>query len=162
MANLDQPRGAMPVEGAKRVRPYKAGATIYPGDFLHMEADGLVDPADASEAICGVAASYATSGNEVLVYDDPDQLFAVQSDSADIDAQTDINLNYNIVATAGDSTYRRSKHELDGDSGATTATLPLKLLAIQPRPDNALGASVDCVVAVNNHQLKGSTGTAGL
>lgn len=163
MANSDRPRGAEPYGRQRRITPYTAGATIYPGDFVHMEADGLVDPAAAAEAICGVAVSYAAaSGDEVLVADDPDQQFIVQADGSDIDAQTDINLNYDILATAGDSTYRRSNHELDSSTGNTTATLQLKLIGIQPRVGNALGAQVDCIVTINNHQHKGGTGTAGL
>lgn len=163
MANADRPRGAKPTNREARVSKYQAGGAIYPGDFVKFDSDGEVVAASASNALCGVAAGYAAAqGDEILVYDAPDQEFVVQADSADIDAQTDINLNYNIVATAGNSTYKMSRMELDGDTGATTATLPLKLLRIDDRIDNALGASVDCIVVINNHQRKGSTGTAGV
>lgn len=162
MANNDQPRGLQPVGGVKSANRYKAGSEIFPGDAVNQKNDGTVEQADASEALIGVALNYAASGEDVIVCDSPDQRYRVQADSDDVDAQTDIGLNYNIVATAGDSTYRQSRMELDGDSGDTTATLPLKLLAIDERPDNALGASVDCVVKINNHQLAGGTGTAGV
>lgn len=162
MANSDQPRGFRIKGNCLRVSPYVAGGTIYPGDAVHQENDGKVDAAAASEALCGVAASYATDGQTVLVYDHPDQKFVVQAAGASVSAQTDINLNYPITATAGSSTYKQSRQELDDSAGATTATLPLKLLAIDSREDNAFGANVDCVVIIANHQLSnaglGNTG----
>lgn len=162
MANKDQPSGLVPFGRVISSGSYKAGGTIYPGDAVKIVADGDVEVASASDALLGVALNYAVSGEEVLVCDDPAQKFIVQADGSDIDAQTDINLNYNLLATAGDSAYKISRHELDSDTGATTATLPLKLLGIVARVDNALGAQVDCVVKINNHQLAGGTGTAGV
>lgn len=163
MANSDRPRGFEPKGEPIRINKYESGAEIFPGDAVHMEADGQVDPAVAAEAVLGVALNYASAaGKEVLVADDPQQQYIVQADGSDVDAQTDINLNYDIIATAGNSTYKISRQELDSSTGATTATLQLKLLAIEEREDNALGAQVDCVVKINNHQLAGGTGTAGI
>jgi hypothetical protein len=120
-----------------------------------MDNAGLVTPASAGTSpVIGVAATYAASGAEVMVWDDPDQIFMIQSDDAtDPDAQTDVGLNYNLTATSGDTTYKRSKHELDGSTGATDSNLPLRLLGIVRDPKNALGAKCDCVVKLNNHQL---------
>jgi hypothetical protein len=120
-----------------------------------MDNAGLVTNSSAgTTAVIGAAASYAASGAEVLVYDDPDQLFMIQSDDAtDPDAQTDVGLNYNIVATSGDTTYKVSRHELDGSTGATDSNLPLRLLAVERSVGNALGGYADCVVQINNHQL---------
>ncbi len=162
MANTDRPRGAEPYGELKNCSPYTAGGTIYPGDFVMKENTGKVIVATATAALLGVALNKAADGEEVRVADDPDQKYIVQADGADIDAQTDILLNYDILATAGNSAYNRSNHELDSDTGAATATLPLKLLAIDPRVDNALGAQVDCIVKINNHQLGSHTGTAGV
>jgi hypothetical protein len=163
MANLDLPQGASPYGAVLSAKEYVAGAAVYPGDFVKMSGDGKIDPASAGDALLGVALGLAAAdGQRVLVADHPDQRFLVQSDSADIDVQDDINLNYNIVATAANTTYKASRMELDGDTGATTATLPLKLLDINRSPKNALGANVECIVAINNHQLKGGTGTVGV
>lgn len=163
MANLDQPKGLAPKGVPLRANKHVAGGAIFPGDAVSLDSSGRVVAASATSALCGVSNSFASAaGESVMVWDHPDQLFAVQADEADIDAQTDIGLNYDIVATAGSATYRMSRMELDSSTGAATATLPLKLLGIEERPDNALGAQVDCIVKINNHQLAGGTGTAGV
>lgn len=152
MANTDMPQGARP-KGPVKANAYQAGGTIAPGDFVKLDANGQVVVASASNALVGVAMSYATSGQDVLVADDPDQRFIVQSDDGTIDAQTDINLNYNITATTLSTTYKVSRHELDGNTGATDSTLPLRLLKVYPEVNNALGTNVECEVVINNHQL---------
>jgi hypothetical protein len=162
MANKDIPQGARPYGPVLSAKEYVAASAIAPGDFVKMKSDGKIEPAAAGNALLGVALGYAAADNRVLVADHPDQRFLVQSDSADVDAQDDVLLNYNIVATASNTTYKVSRMELDGDSGATTATLPLKLLDINRSPTNAFGANVECIVAVNNHQLKGGTGVVGV
>lgn len=163
MANRDEPQGFRPKGEPKRLNKYVAAGVVYPGDAVSQEAAGRMVAASATSALAGVAASYASgAGQDVEVWDDPEQLYIVQADEADVDAQTDIGLNYDLLATAGDATYRVSRQELDSSTGATTATLPLKLLGIEERPNNALGAQVDCIVKINNHQLAGGTGTAGV
>lgn len=154
MANADKPVGAVPY-GRSQMNRYVAGGTVYPGDFVKKDNSGRIVAASASNALIGVAASYASgAGVEIRVYDDPEQKFIVQSDDAtDPDAQTDIGLNYNIVATAGDSSYKASRMEVDGSTGATDSTLPLRLLDIVQAPDNAFGAQAKCIVKINNHQL---------
>jgi hypothetical protein len=153
MANKDQVQGLRPWGSVKSAKRYTAGGTVYPGDMVKMDANGLIVQCAASDSSIGVAMEYCTSGNKVLVADHPDQKFIVQSDDNSIDAQTDIGLNYDIVVAAADTTYKRSGMELDGSTGATTATLPLRLLAVHESPDNALGANVDVIVKINNHQL---------
>jgi hypothetical protein len=164
MANLDQPKGAEPFGPVLRVMEYTAAAATYPGDFVKQESAGKVTPASASNACVGVALSYASGdGQKVLVANHPDQLFRVQSDDAtDPDAQTDIGLNYNIVVGTASTLYKRSAMELDGNTGATDSTLPLRLIMIDKAVNNALGANALCVVQINNHQLKGGTGTEGV
>lgn len=162
MANTDVPSGASPKGDCLRINKYVAGGTVYPGDFVKQEDTGKIIVAAATNALFGVAMNYAVTDGELLVSDHPEQLYIVQADEADVDAQTDIGLNYNIVATSGNSTYRASRMELDSNTGADTATLPLKLLGIDAAPNNALGAQVKCIVKINNHQLGSHTGTAGV
>lgn len=162
MANLDMPSGAVPKGPVLRATSYLTSSIVYPGDFVEFASDGTVAAADATSALCGVALSYAASGASVLVADDPNQRFIVQADEADVDAQTDINLNANFVATAGNTTYRVSRMELDSSTINTTDTLPLKIIKIYPVINNALGAQVKLEVKINNHQLGSHTGTAGV
>lgn len=163
MANADLPQGFKPRGELKTATEYEAGSAIGIGDAVVMADDGQVDSVSGAYtgAVLGVAlGSASAAGEKIMVADDPSQEYVIQADGADVDAQTDINLNYGITGTAASS--GESRMELDSDTGATTATLPLKLLRIDARPDNALGAQVDCVVKINNHQLAGGTGTAGL
>lgn len=153
MANADKPQGLRPVGRVLRERPYTAGGTVYPGDAVKIGNDGLVVAASASNALIGVASTYATSTQEVLVMDDPSQQFVVQADDGTTLAQTAVGLNYNIVATSGSTTYKRSRMELDSDTGATLSTLPLRLMAFNREVNNAAGEFAECIVEINNHQL---------
>jgi hypothetical protein len=163
MANKDLPQGARPFGQPLRMTPYMAASAVYPGDFVALTAAGKVATAAASAALVGVAASYASGDTvEVMIYDHPDQLFVCQADSTEIDAQTDLNLNYNFVAGSPDTTYKISRHEVASSTGATDSILPLKVMRIEPAVDNALGAQVDVVCKINNHQLSGGTGTLGV
>jgi len=163
MANKDNVKGAEPSGSCLRARRYVAAATIYPGDLVKQEGGGRVTPVSATDAAIGVAMDFASgAGANVLVADHPDQEFVIQSSGTDPDAQTDIGLNYDITAGSADTLYKRSGMELDASSGGTLATRTLKLLRIDPRVDNVLGANADCVVVINNHQLKGGTGTDGV
>ena len=156
MANPDRPLGFRPFGTTKSVNEYEAGGIIYPGDAVWFESDGQVDAVAASEQPFGVAVSYASAAGEtVLVSDDPNQEYIVQADGADIDAQTDIGLNYNILATTGDTTYRVSRQELDSDTGATDSNLPLRLVRIEKSTGNAFGAQAECIVTLNDTQKRG-------
>lgn len=168
MANPDQPLGARPYGQVRSLSTYISGSAVYPGDFVSRDSSGRVIPVavDGSSYVsssCGVAMNYCSAaGQDLLVADDPAQKFVVQSSTADIDAQTDMNLNYTILATAPDTVYKKSKMELKGDTGAVTATLPLKLISIDREVNNALGSKVNVIVKINNHELGESTGTAGI
>jgi hypothetical protein len=158
MANKDQSRGFEPYGRLRKTGTYQAGGTVYPGDMLKLSSGGqVVQCAAGAAASIGVALSYATSGNDVLVADDPDQEFVGQADDATIAAQTNINLNYNITVGTASTIFRRSAMEVDASTGATDSNLPVKVLRINPAVDNALGDQVDVVFKINNHQLSSST-----
>jgi hypothetical protein len=153
MANKDQVIGFRPHGKVRSAESYVTSAIVYPGDLVRFGSDGLLAPCAASESACGVALSYAASGGNCLVADDPDQKFIVQSDDSTVDAATDLGLNYNITVATASTLFKRSAMELDGSTGLTDSTLPLRLLGIQRTIDNALGANVDVIVRINNHQL---------
>jgi hypothetical protein len=160
MANQDRPKGFEPYGEVKSTLRCQAGSKVVAGELVARADDGAVD-AWASGDVLGVALSTAqAAGDTVLVSDSNDQKYICQADAGDIDAQTDIGLNYDVVATAEDSTYDIARMELDSSSGATTATLPIKLVEVDKRPDNAFGANVDCIVKINVNQ--DSDSNAGL
>jgi hypothetical protein len=172
--NVARPRGFRPKGAAVRENRYQANTStpIYPGDAVTLTAAGTVASATAGQALVGVSNSYYSgvlpSGQtsvDVMVWDDPDQLFYVNASGAVPELQTDFNTNYNILATAGSTQFKVSRQQLDSTSASTTATLQLKLLDFDPRPNDNLASgnpNVDCIVAINNHQLKGGTGTVGV
>lgn len=162
MANVSRPEGFRPKGDVLRANKYIAASAMYPGDLVKLDSAGKVSVAAASDALLGACASYAAAdGDSVMIYDHPEQLYVAQADDATIDAQTDIHRNYDFVAAAASSTYRVSRMQIDASSQADTATLPLKVLGIEEKSDNALGAYVKCICKINNHQLAGGTGTAG-
>lgn len=163
MANVSRPEGFRPKGEALRENKYYAAGIVYPGDMVTLDANGQAAVAAASTALLGASNSYAAAqGDPIMVWDHPDQLFTAQADDATIDAQTDFNLNYDLLATAGNASYRVSRQQIDASTQATTATLPLKVLGLEEKPDNALGAQAKCICKINNHQLSGGTGTAGI
>lgn len=151
MANRDKPCGARPQGRVRSAQIYEAGSTVYPGDFVRLASDGQVDAAAAGNTLLGVALGYATSGNKVLVSDHKEQRYVLQADEAEIDAQTDVGNSVDILATAGDSTYKISRHEMDSSTLGTTSG-QLWICDIQQRPDNAFGANVDVIVKINEAQ----------
>lgn len=163
MANQDRPNGLVPHGQVLRVTEYVAGAACYPGDPLALAADGKVDPS-AGDALIGVCASYAAAdGDKVQVWDHPDQRFTIQSNDATITAQSFVGGNYDVVVGTPSTTYKMSRAELDGDTAdATAATNPLKVLDLAKEVGNDFGGNALLIVKINNHQLSGGTGSAGV
>jgi hypothetical protein len=155
MANFDRPRGFQPYGSLLRSSLYQAGSTVYPGDFVRLASDGQVDAAAAGETLIGVALQYATVGQDVMVSDDPDQRYVAQADEAELDAQTDVGQSVDIVATAGNSTYKTSRQEIDS-STAGTSSGQLLILALNTRPDLTGGANMEAICKINELQFVAS------
>lgn len=164
MPNTKRNTGARPWGNPLRVSQYVANAAIYPGDFVQEGSSGnVIVYASSANAILGVAATYASGqGSQLLVWDHPDQQFVINSDGSQPTLQSDVFKNYQITATAGSATYKVSRMALTGTSQGTVATMPLKGLFIDQRPDSALGTYADIVVLINNHVFKGGTGVVGV
>lgn len=174
MPNLDFPRGAEPIrmrDGGSIVSDIieiaSTNTLIGYFDLLERRADGFIWPAQAaSTTIVGIAMETIqanTGGTINYVPLNADVLFTMQSDDASIDAQTDFDLVYDIIASAPNALTGRSTMEIDGSSGAATATLPIKILRVHPiitQDGNALGANVllECVI---NHGVTKGAGTVG-
>jgi hypothetical protein len=151
MANFDRPSGFLPYGQELRQSPYTAGGTIYPGDCVTYTANGNVTAAAAGNELIGVAVGYATSGQEVMVWDHPDQFFVGQASSTEIDNLNDNGTMFDILATTGDTTYKWSRQEVDSSSQGT-GSAQLQLLGIERRVNNALGANSVVKVRINEHQ----------
>lgn len=152
MANQDRPRGFAPHGKVLRQNVYESGSACYPGDLVTLASDGQVDPTSGTGVILGVCMSYASgAGIKILVCDDPEQRFISQADETEIDAQTDIGQTCDATLTAGSSTYKTSRQEVD--SSTIGSSKQLVILDYEYRPDNALGGFVDAVVRINKHQL---------
>lgn len=103
----------------------------------------------------------ASTDRYLLVADDPNTIFEVQT-SATI-ATASIGLNASPRLTAGSTSSGASGMDLDSATLATTAALPLKVTGFPYRPDNNIGDTFTSVyVKLNNHQLASGTGTAGV
>ena len=155
MANADRPSGFKPVNSAPRLVKYVAGSRIVPGEFVRLASDGKVDPVAAGESILGLAMSYASAEDEiVMVIDDPNQEYVGQADESEINAQTDIGQLCDVVATADNTTYDAARMEIDSSTISDGAGGQLLIMRLQERPDNALGAQADVIVRVNECQLR--------
>jgi hypothetical protein len=154
MANGDRPNGFRPYGPIQSpAMAYQAGGTIYPGDAVKMNSSGVVVVAAAGDALLGVAEGKAASGEKVKVFDNPNQRFVGQLAGSEINEQTDIGNNCDIVATAGSSTYNLSRMEIDGSTQTAAGSAQVQILEILPAVGNSLGANVQVVFRINEHML---------
>jgi hypothetical protein len=97
----------------------------------------------------------------VLVADSDDTVYEVQYTGTI--AATSFNKNVNVVDAGGSTVTGFSGETLDGTTVATTATLPIKIHGAVQKVDNDISsANPKVLVIINNHQLSGGTGTAGV
>lgn len=155
MANADRPCGFKPYGSVLKAVKMEAGSACYPGDAVSLASDGQVDPSSANAAILGVALNYAAAaGDPVMVSIDPSQLYEVQADTSEVNAQTFVGNCADIVATAGDSTLKISRQELDASAAAAGASQQLLIMGLVPRPDNAWGEFAKLIVKINETQAE--------
>jgi hypothetical protein len=167
MANKDFPRGMWPISegGSARPRcrtyPVAASKTIYKGSHCILLADGTVEASTVATGdtnIIGVAAHYVATGagetSEIAVFDDPNQLFAIQENASAVLTQAAVGANAPFAANpeAGSSITRESTAELSSTAVAQTADLPLQIIGKVERIDNEWGEHVDLIVKFNTGQ----------
>ena len=190
MANLDAPFGLRPARtsiSSQQQNRYRIAAnyntSIFQGDLVAMVTGGGIErvAAGGSGFILGVfngceftdpttgkptfSNHYpaSTNASDIIanVIDDPNAVFEIQADAAF--PVTDLAGNYDILATAGDTTSGTSRIELEvGTADSTVATLPLKAIDISQDPENSdtSTANTNVIVKIKNHLF--SAGTAGL
>lgn len=108
----------------------------------------------------------ASTDRYLTVCVDPNMIYEVQiagAGPAAAAATALVGLNGQFTLTAGNTASGASGMQLDSAGTATTATLPLKIVAIPNRPDNIPGdAFLSFHVKLNTSQLATGTGTAGV
>ena len=165
----DSPRGFIPSKtfhgGMVASNPYPlaaANTALGKWDYVTLTAAGFIDRSAASDTqIVGSSAIHAAASAGTArfpVYDDPNIIYLCQSDAAAIVA-ADRFANYNIVVAAAVNNI--SAMELDDDTNAATATLPLKMLRLHAQTGNTIGANAAYEVVLNNHVLN-SLGVTGV
>lgn len=125
---------------------YTANATtaIYQGDVVQIKATGLVRTivtTGGAASILGVAANYSAASGEVWVYNHPDTIFEIQSDGTTdpgtaAAALAEIGETASLVITAGNTTTKVSKHELDYSAMTTGTADPLQVIGHYGGVDN--------------------------
>lgn len=191
--NADRPNGAIvkslfagsPNSGTVRDFVLDGShAAIYRGDLVQMTADGFLDVYAAGEThvigVCvGVEIDRSLSAatehpgympanilGTIKVMVSPDAILEMQEDGdTDPIAIADIGATFEIANGGGSTVTGVSGMELDSDSHATTASLPLKLLQLTQREDNIQGddSAADTTharwdVTFNNHSFRNTTG----
>lgn len=154
------------LSGVPTVTGVAAGSTAACGVIVGV-LNAKVDPiagAMTGGSIALDTPQFVASGASayVLVADDPDLVFEAETSNG-TPGVADLGLNASHAATAFDATRGISQQTVDMGTKATTAALTLKLLSFVQRVDNDIAAaSAKVHVVINNHQYKGSTGTAGV
>ncbi len=128
--------------------------------LLGVVAGFCFDPTNLGLNYITAAAATAYQ-NDVLVYDDPNALFEIQSDVTGI-AQTDLGKNCLMTVTAGSTSTGVSKCVATGP--AADASYPLLIVGFSRDPKNDITAAgyVKIIVKINNHELVNVYGAGAL
>jgi hypothetical protein len=179
MANPNNPRGFVPVRNAGSTHesggvemfyvPASDGTALYIGDpvIRNGSADAAGVPgaimATAGGDITGIVEGFVPDGTTnmagyraastaayILVRTDPDTLYEIQEDGVGGTlTAASIGLNADFIVAAGTAYNKRSGTMLDSSTVNTTATLPLKIMALAQRPGNDFGANAKFWVKIN-------------
>jgi hypothetical protein len=112
--------------------------------------------------------SLSSGTRYVQVVTDPNVIFSIESDATGVSA-ADVNKNAGMTITANQTSLSQSaplsstvinaaSMLAQGSSGSLA--LPLTIIGLTQRPDNAPGAYSDVQVIFNRHQFKQAQGTA--
>lgn len=185
MANVDAPKGAIPVgtlsgspmSGYVRTYPVDSSnaTAIFVGDFITLETDGNVTPAAAGGVILGVCVGVevsrstaatehpgylpaSTAGN-IKVAVGPDILYSIQEDSVGgaLTAGA-VGSNIDHIAGSGSTTTGVSAHELDSSTLTAAGSAGLRVVGLDARVDNEVGTNARWLVRVHESHLAATNG----
>jgi len=91
----------------------------------------------------------------VYVCDDPYALFILERSGTAV--STDVGKNADITVGAGNTITGTSGMQIDGTT-IGTGSAQIRILALDPAPNNELGAYAKYICMINEHELKGTTG----
>lgn len=174
MANSDNPKGFVLVgrmgggEPSKRLYSVDSSnsTAIFHNDAMKAEADGNVAPLAANDgnSFLGSALAIYDSNNKpikylaastagyVLVCNDPQAIYEVQTDSGTSITAGDVFATANHVAGAGDTTLGISRMELDASDIGTG--LQFKIIDKSDTEDNVFGEHCNVLVVPNEQHFK--------
>lgn len=166
---INAPNGNTPKVG-EYVHP-ASGAAIYEGAPVYRGETGVVALVSTittfiAHSIVGVAAAHSAStsaAKNVLVYDDPDQLYLLQADDNSIITEANkqlyigrfFALTIGTGTSIGNTTTGQSRVQLDASSGTTvlpanTTSLLVQLVGFWDAPSNTLGSTYNkWIVKIN-------------
>jgi len=102
---------------------------------------------------------------EAFVYDNPNQMFEIQSDATSASAQADVFSNADMVNFGGSTLNGVSNTELDDSTIAASSDAAAQLLIIgvsrDPKNNDLTAANVNWRVIVNMHLFGHGVGTVG-
>ena len=102
---------------------------------------------------------------EAFVYDNPNQMFEIQSDNTGASAQADVFSNADMVNFGGSTLNGVSNTELDDSTIAASSDAAAQLLIIgvsrDPKNNDLSSANVNWRVIVNMHLFGHGVGTVG-
>lgn len=93
----------------------------------------------------------------VLVVDDPAVLFELQDDGLAALTATSCNKNASYTVANPTAPQQNSASVLTTASVAVTQALPLKIVGLAQRADNAFGLNAKWLVKLQQHELQGNT-----
>lgn len=188
MSNANTPYGLRPVRhlngGVVQTNAYAIASgyntALYTGDVVEGIADGTIEQAEAGNTDnLGVFAGCRfvdATGKQVFspywpasqvatdivayVYDDPNIVYAIQSDATGV-ALADIHMGADWEVVAGDVKTGRSNWNLDVSAGLGATGTSLRILRIINDGENAAGAYADVEVIFNEHVMKGVVSGVG-
>jgi hypothetical protein len=149
--------GSADVNGVATVtRATAGGGSFLLGPVVSVDTD---DGTSTGITLGRDSATYrvASTARYVWVADDPDIIFAVQSNGST--AVADVGLNMDLVAGAGSTVTGWSGFQAADSTKATTNTLQLRVLGFNQNIDNEVGnPNAKLLVAINLHALRNLTG----
>lgn len=151
----------------------KTVTRISAGDAIYGVIVGVAEH-EALAADFSLDRTHRPASTNMYVYVRPanhHDVYCIQADDEGATlAAVDVGLNANITGNGGGTTITdcstttgMSTMVLDTSTKATTATLQLKIIGFLDSPDNVIGeTNPKVLVRINNAELAGGTGTAGV